>query len=250
MPTSDGSDKEEETEEDAKKRLKKEKKEKKKRKAEAEAAAAEESEEEEKPKKKKKKAKKEEVEEEDEEFDGINLGGRGTGKTKGAMAVEVGEGTTVAFKKDFYEEHPKVKSMTQEEVDAHRKEWVMDVSGEDSDFKPCAEFSWLNVSEKVLAITNKFEKPTAIQAQCWPVCLAGRDCMGVAETGSGKSLGFLLPAVVHILDQAPLTQQNNGPVCLVLSPTRELAMQTMEVAEEIGKLCNLKSHCIYGVFFL
>ena len=62
--------------------------------------------------------------------------------------VEAGDGT-IAFRKDFYKEHPKVKNMSQSEVDAHRKKWVMDVSGEDCDFKPCAEFEWLNVGEKV-----------------------------------------------------------------------------------------------------
>jgi len=252
MPTSENSD-------DDGEKKKKKKKEKKEKKRKAEAVEEEEEEEEvveEKKNKKEKKAKKEkkskkakaeeapEEEEDDEEFDGLRFA-KIKGQKSGAKKVEKGE-QGVAFSKDFYTEHDKVTKMTDDEVEAYRKEWVMVVSGENSDFKPCPEFKWLGVGPKVLKITEKFQKPTAIQAQCWPVCLAGRDCIGVAETGSGKSLGFLLPAVVHIMDQPPLTKDSNGPIAIVVSPTRELAMQTMEVAEEVSQLCNLKSTCIYG----
>jgi len=46
-----------------------------------------------------------------------------------------------------------------------------------------------------------FEKPTPIQSMGWPVALSGRDMIGIAETGSGKTLSFLLPAIVHVYDQ-------------------------------------------------
>jgi hypothetical protein len=46
-----------------------------------------------------------------------------------------------------------------------------------------------------------FDKPTCIQAQCWPICLRGRDLVGIAATGSGKTLGFGLPGLTHIMRQ-------------------------------------------------
>jgi superfamily II DNA/RNA helicase len=69
-----------------------------------------------------------------------------------------------------------------------------------------------------------FEAPTAIQAQGWPMALSGRDVVGVAETGSGKTLAYCLPAIVHINAQ-PFLEPGDGPIVLILAPTRELAVQ-------------------------
>lgn len=56
----------------------------------------------------------------------------------------------------------------------------------------------------------------------------GKDLIGIAETGSGKTLAFVLPAMVHIIEQPPLEPQE-GPIALILAPTRELAMQVSVV---------------------
>lgn len=58
-----------------------------------------------------------------------------------------------------------------------------------------------------------FEKPTAIQAQGWPIALSGRDLVGIAQTGSGKTLAYIMPAVVHINNQPRLTR-GDGPIVL------------------------------------
>ena len=73
--------------------------------------------------------------------------------------------------------------------------------------------------------------------------------IGIAQTGSGKTIAFLMPALVHIAAQAPLRggrDGGSGPIMLVLSPTRELAMQTAAVAEAAGAACGLRSICIFG----
>lgn len=62
------------------------------------------------------------------------------------------------------------------------------------------------------------------QAQALPVIMSGRDCIGIAKTGSGKTLAFLLPMLRHIKDQ-PALQRGDGPVGLVMAPTRELVQQ-------------------------
>jgi ATP-dependent RNA helicase DDX5/DBP2 len=75
--------------------------------------------------------------------------------------------------------------------------------------------------------------------------MAGRDCISVAETGSGKTLAFLLPGIVHINAQ-PALRPGDGPIVLVLAPTRELANQIQEVATRYGRSSRLKNTVLYG----
>lgn len=78
-----------------------------------------------------------------------------------------------------------------------------------------------------------FSAPTPIQAQSWPVALQGRDIVAIARTGSGKTLGYLIPGFIHLKQK-----RNNprlGPTILVLSPTRELATQIQVEAEKFGR---------------
>jgi ATP-dependent RNA helicase DBP3 len=101
---------------------------------------------------------------------------------------------------------------------------------------------------------NGFSKPSPIQAQCWPILLnAGndgkrRDVVGIAETGSGKTLAFGLPALNSILESNKGRPGKNGraPRLLVLTPTRELAMQVDQVLQELSSLVNLRSTVIFG----
>ena len=68
-----------------------------------------------------------------------------------------------------------------------------------------------------------FTGPSAIQSQSWPAVMQNRDVIGVAKTGSGKTLGFLFPVFLRLLQQQHNTRM--GPYALVLAPTRELAVQ-------------------------
>lgn len=78
-----------------------------------------------------------------------------------------------------------------------------------------------------------FPAPSPIQAQSWPIALQGRDIVAVAKTGSGKTLGFLLPGFI-LLKQRRSNPQS-GPTILVLSPTRELATQIQDEAVKFGR---------------
>ncbi|CAM6125535.1 unnamed protein product [Calypogeia fissa] len=71
---------------------------------------------------------------------------------------------------------------------------------------------------------HEYTTPTPIQAQAMPVALEGRDLLGCAETGSGKTAAFSLPMIQHCLSQ-PQVRHGDGPLALVLAPTRELAQQ-------------------------
>ena len=90
-----------------------------------------------------------------------------------------------------------------------------------------------------------FAAPTAIQAQGWPMALSGRDVVGIAETGSGKTLTYCLPAIVHINAQ-PLLAPGDGPIVLVLAPTRELAVQIQQECTKFGKSSRIRNTCVYG----
>lgn len=71
---------------------------------------------------------------------------------------------------------------------------------------------------------HEYTRPTSIQAQAMPIALGGRDLLGCAETGSGKTAAFSIPMIQHCLAQAPV-RRGDGPLALVLAPTRELAQQ-------------------------
>lgn len=90
-----------------------------------------------------------------------------------------------------------------------------------------------------------FKKPTSIQSQGWPVALKGKDMVGLAETGSGKTAAFVLPSIVHINAQ-PILEPGDGPIALIIAPTRELAIQIQNECNKFGKTSNIKSTCIYG----
>ncbi|KAH8479943.1 hypothetical protein Peur_063210 [Populus x canadensis] len=71
---------------------------------------------------------------------------------------------------------------------------------------------------------HEYTRPTLIQAQAMTVALSGRDLLGCAETGSGKTAAFTIPMIQHCLAQPPV-QRGDGPLAMVLAPTRELAQQ-------------------------
>ncbi|KAK1353126.1 DNA/RNA helicase, DEAD/DEAH box type, N-terminal [Heracleum sosnowskyi] len=71
---------------------------------------------------------------------------------------------------------------------------------------------------------HEYTTPTSIQAQAMPIALSGRDLLGCAETGSGKTAAFTIPMIEHCLAQPPV-RRGDGPLALVLAPTRELAQQ-------------------------
>jgi ATP-dependent RNA helicase DDX49/DBP8 len=85
-----------------------------------------------------------------------------------------------------------------------------------------------------------FRRPTPVQEQCIPSILGGRDVLGCAETGSGKTAAFALP-MLHRLSQDPY-----GIFGLVLTPTRELAIQIAEQFQALGVPINLRIAVVIG----
>ncbi|MCE9905726.1 ATP-dependent RNA helicase SrmB, partial [Hafnia paralvei] len=109
-----------------------------------------------------------------------------------------------------------------------------------------SNFSELELDERLLdALRDKgYDRPTAIQAAAIPPAMDGRDVLGSAPTGTGKTVAYLLPVLQHLLD---FPRKKSGPPrVLVLTPTRELAMQVAEQAIELAKHTNLDIATITG----
>ncbi|XP_010478619.1 PREDICTED: DEAD-box ATP-dependent RNA helicase 5 [Camelina sativa] len=120
---------------------------------------------------------------------------------------------------------------------------------EEAKYTALKTFAESNLPENVLDCCKTFQKPSPIQSHTWPFLLDGRDLIGIAKTGSGKTLAFGIPAIMHMLNKNKKIgkgSKNVNPTCLVLSPTRELAVQISDVLSEAGKPCGLESICVYG----
>lgn len=160
-----------------------------------------------------------------------------------ATVVVSGTPASGGLVKSFY--NPATNKTTKENAREFYKENTIEVSG-DQDFLPVLKFAEAGFQKEMLDVTKSFKAPSPIQAACWPIVLSGRDIIGIAETGSGKTLAFTLPALMHIKGQKEFSAKPKGPSVLVVSPTRELAMQTQEQCVAAGKSSGIKSVCIYG----
>ena len=92
---------------------------------------------------------------------------------------------------------------------------------------------------------HEYTKPTPIQAQAIPTALSGRDILGCAETGSGKTASFSIPMISHCRNQAPLGR-GDGPFAVVLAPTRELAQQINDECKVFSQTSKIRTCIIVG----
>ena len=107
-------------------------------------------------------------------------------------------------------------------------------------------FAELDLAPELLQAVRDagYTHPTPIQQQAIPLALAGRDLIGLAQTGTGKTAGFTLPIVQNLIS-APITDAKGEPAhrvrVLILTPTRELAAQVEESFRKYGKYTQLMS---------
>ncbi|KAJ3185683.1 pre-mRNA processing RNA-helicase [Gaertneriomyces sp. JEL0708] len=152
------------------------------------------------------------------------------------------------FRKDFYIEPPELADLTKEEVDIKRVELDgIKIRGARCP-KPIEKWTQFGLPvgvQQVIGKVLKYDKPTPIQAQAIPAVMSGRDVIGIAKTGSGKTIAFLLPMFRHIKDQRPLEPQE-GPIALIMTPTRELAVQIHKECKHFVRAMNLRTVCCYG----
>lgn len=163
----------------------------------------------------------------------------------GLVPVDWKSVTLAPIKKDFYRESPTVAQMSREDGEKLRAvNEIRIISGGPAP-NPVVRFEDAGFPAEILSKLYQagFDKPSPIQTQAWPVLLSGRDMIGIAETGSGKTLAFLLPAAVHIAAQERI-RPDEGPIALVLAPTRELVEQIKE--ESVKFLQKIRTGVAYG----
>jgi len=127
-----------------------------------------------------------------------------------------------------------IRNMTAEKCTKLRAKWHIIVEGENVP-PPIKSFADMRFPTAILdALTDKgIKRPTPIQVQGIPVALSGRDMVGIAFTGSGKTIVFTLPLVMRALEMEtalPLTS-GEGPIGMIICPSRELATQSYKVAK-------------------
>ncbi|KAH7934838.1 hypothetical protein HPB52_001022 [Rhipicephalus sanguineus] len=148
------------------------------------------------------------------------------------------------FEKNLYDEHPATASRSMADVENYRKANGVAVKGRDVP-KPILALEESNFPDfivKGMEAGRDYTLPTPIEANCWPIALSCRNFLGIAETGSHKTLAYVLPAVIHVSRQPP-RQRHEGPIAVLLAPTSELAKQIHSVATELGKHTAVRSVC-------
>ncbi|KAJ1514201.1 pre-mRNA processing RNA-helicase [Coelomomyces lativittatus] len=189
----------------------------------------------------------EEEEEEDEEEDILAYAAKKLAKKKDIQTIDHSAMNYPSFRKDFYIEPPELALLTHDQVKLLRQQLDgIRVVGKDCP-KPALKWTHCGLPVACLEVIKKlgFSTPTPIQAQAIPAIMSGRDVIGVAKTGSGKTLAFLLPLFRHLKDQ-PGLMPGEGPIALIMTPTRELAMQIHKEAKSFCKPLGLRSVCCYG----
>ncbi|KAI1340179.1 DEAD-domain-containing protein [Xylariaceae sp. FL0016] len=241
------------------KKDKKEKKDKKNKRSETEEQDAEDVDSERKSKKEKKdkkerkekKDKKRKAEDADADGD-IEMINTTNGQVSSGGVADTPNGTaessSVAAASQSYEQTSALTAVPESEISTFLSTNEITIADPlaDKPVRPILQFSHLPPS----ALISKnpfasFKAPTPIQAASWPFGLAGRDIVGVAETGSGKTIAFGLPLVNAVIGM-PKAKGPGRIRAVVVSPTRELAMQTNEQLSRLGDMVGLKTVCVYG----
>lgn len=151
------------------------------------------------------------------------------------------------FRKSFYTSPQEVENMTVEELEKLRFELDGIMVKGDNVPRPVTKWAQMGLLQQTMDVFTRlgYTKPTPIQAQAIPMAESGLDFIAVAKTGSGKTLAFGIPMIRHILDQQPL-KSSDGPIGLVLAPTRELSEQIGKELRPFLKASGLTIACAYG----
>jgi len=151
------------------------------------------------------------------------------------------------FTRELYTPAPEICRLTDVDVAQRRAAVGVRVGGTDSP-APVERFGQCGFPAQVLLALKQrgFTAPTAVQASVLPAALSGRDVLVCAETGSGKTLAYLLPALMHASVQRPPRGPDEGPIVLVLAPTRELGQQVHGEASRFGAHWRLSAAALLG----
>lgn len=171
-----------------------------------------------------------------------------TATSKGQSSATSPEPMPPATSDSKYVEDPALTAVSQAQIDsflASKFITVNDPLPSALKYRPITDFSYLPITDKAQRTPfASFTSPTPIQAAAWPSLLAGRDMIGVAETGSGKTLAFGVPCTWFI-SSLPKSQRK-GIKAVIVSPTRELALQIHEQLVKLATPAGIEVVCVYG----
>ena len=148
-----------------------------------------------------------------------------------------------------YREAPRTAAMSSQGAQEFRKTHQIDVQGKNipnpiSTFEDCSLPSQMVIN----LMGGGYNQPRPVQMQMIPIALRGSDVLVSAETGSGKTAGFLVPTLMHVygLSQSPAGAMQ-GPFAVILTPTRELAMQIEDTIKMlVAGLPNMRTALLTG----
>jgi len=163
------------------------------------------------------------------------------------QAVDYSRETVSVAKFNFYQEHADVQRLTAEEVGGVLRSRDLCVKSGTNVPKPIPKFEHANFPVWMMDVIQRsgFSRPSPIQTMAWPIALSGRNMIGIAQTGSGKTLAFILPVLIHIQAQ-PKLQYGDGPIALIMAPTRELAEQIKQETDKFSATSGVKNSVAYG----
>eukprot|EP00756_Hemistasia_phaeocysticola_P004705 Hpha_TRINITY_DN12965_c0_g1::TRINITY_DN12965_c0_g1_i1::g.164381::m.164381/K12823/DDX5, DBP2; ATP-dependent RNA helicase DDX5/DBP2 len=169
-----------------------------------------------------------------------------TGATFRTMDIGQVRSSDGRIRKDFYIEQETIKSLTDEDLGKILEKYNAKVTGK-GQRRPVRCFEEVGLPDAIMSgiRAQGFTAPTAIQAMAWPQILSGFDVIGLAATGSGKTLGFGLPGIVHVKAQ-PSVRPGEGPIGIILAPTRELACQIDVEMKKYCEPCQVRVMTAYG----
>ena len=149
-----------------------------------------------------------------------------------------------------WEPSKRVQDLTEDQIKEIRTRLNLTIEiekGEPTCVPPIESFEDMKLSRDIMVDIRHHEylKPTPIQSQAIPIALSGRDILGCAETGSGKTASFAIPMVSHCCQQHPV-RRGDGPIGLVLAPTRELAQQIEEETRMFSNASKVRTCIVVG----
>lgn len=152
--------------------------------------------------------------------------------------------------KKSYRQSAKLTAVAQTEIDAFQKTHMIEVSDpldKEQTLRPIMTFEHMpDFDDALYEPLRNFSAPTSVQASTWPLLFSGRDVIGIAETGSGKTLAFGLPCLRKMVALKKKKTKPSHPTSVILTPTRELAMQIHDQLEKYASPVGVKVTCIFG----
>lgn len=186
--------------------------------------------------------------EEDTKVEAQSIPGPAVKRSKGKTRDISKKAAFSPSSEEGYQEDPFLTALPQSEIDAFLATNFITVKDPSSStpLRPITNFTYLpRTATPSNAPFATFDNPTPIQSAAWPFLLSGRDVIGVAETGSGKTLAFGVPCIRSITASSP-SKSSSPAKAVIVSPTRELAVQIHTQIESLAKPASLSTVCVYG----